>query len=273
MTPRPAAGGNVPDPAHQEDDAVMDTKQQREQEFHDKAFAEATRAPLWGIYTIADSSTRAFRDKLLAEGVEGKRVLEFGSGASVQAFFLAQHGAEVVGIDISPVAVEQGREHAIAEGLQERVTFEVMDAEQLEFPDDSFDLVCGSSVIHHLDLSRAYAEMARVLRPGGSAIFLEPLGHNPLINAYRKRTPQYRTADEHPLLLGDLDAAQGHFQAVESEYFHLSSLAAVPLRETRAFPRLVNGLDRVDRGLFRLVPGLRKHAWMVVLRFSEPVPA
>jgi hypothetical protein len=48
------------------------------------------------------------------------------------------------------------------------------------------------------DLSLACSEIARVLRPGGPAIFVEPLGHNPLINAYRKRTPALRTVDEHP---------------------------------------------------------------------------
>ena len=97
------------------------------------------------------------------------------------------------------MAIEQAIEHARAEGLEDRLTFRVMDAEQLEFADDSFNLVCGSGVLHHLDLNRAYAEVARVLEPTGIGVFEEPLGHNPAINAYRRRTPEMRTVDEHPL--------------------------------------------------------------------------
>jgi SAM-dependent methyltransferase len=249
----------------------MQTKQEREQAFHDTAFAESIRAPVWGFYKITGSSRRAFRDKLVEAGLSGKRVLEYGSGASAQAFFLAAQGATVTGIDISPVAVEQGTRKAADEQLEERVDFRVMDAERLDFPDGVFDIVCGSGVLHHLDLSLAYAEIARVLRPGGSAIFVEPMGHNPLINAYRRRTPALRTVDEHPLLQRDLDQAREYFRDVETDFFHLSSLAAIPFRDRSRFPALLSSLERLDRGLFRLAPGLRKHAWMAVMRMADPI--
>jgi SAM-dependent methyltransferase len=249
----------------------MQTKQEREQAFHDHAFTDSIRAPVWGFYKVTGSSREAFRQMLLAEGLSGKRVLEFGSGAAAQAFFLADRGARVTGIDISPVAVEQGRRRAAEERLGDQIDFRVMDAERLDFPDRTFDLVCGSAVLHHLDLSLAYPEIARVLRPGGSAIFVEPLGHNPLINAYRRRTPALRTVDEHPLLVADLEQAREQFRAVDARYFHLSSLAAIPIRRRRRFRSIVATLERIDRALFRMAPGLRKHAWMVVLRMSDPI--
>ena len=249
----------------------MQTKQEREQAFHDTAFAESIRAPVWGFYKITHSSRRAFRDALVAEGLAGRRVLEYGSGATAQAFFLAQQGAEVTGIDISPVAVEQGRARAAAEQLEERIAFRVMDAERLDFDEGTFDLVCGSAVLHHLDLSLAYAEIARVLRPGGTAIFVEPLGHNPVINAYRKRTPDLRTVDEHPLLMRDLELAGAYFRDVDTSFFHLSSLAAIPLRGRPRFPAVLSTLERVDRGLFRIAPAVRRQAWMSVLRMSRPI--
>lgn len=249
----------------------MDTKQERERAFHDAAFAESVRAPVWSYYKVTTSSRRAFRDWLVAEDLAGKRVLEYGSGASAHAFFLAAHGADVVGIDISPVAVEQGRQCARDQQLSDRIEFRVMDAEHLEFPDETFDIVCGSAILHHLDLSLAYAEIARVLRPGGSAIFVEPLGHNPLINAYRRRTPQLRTVDEHPLRMPDLKQAREYFRDVEVRFFHLTSLAALPVRDRSRFPSLVSALDALDRALFRISPGLRKHAWMSVLRMADPI--
>ena len=249
----------------------MQTKQEREQLFHDAAFAESIRAPVWGFYKITGASRSAFRDWLTGEGLAGKRVLEYGSGATTQAFFLAAGGAEVTGIDISPVAVQQGRQRAASEGLEGRVEFRVMNAERLEFADASFDLVCGSAVLHHLDLSLAYSEIARVLRPSGSAIFVEPMGHNPLINAYRKRTPTLRTVDEHPLLLSDLDRAGEYFRTVEVRFFHLTSLAAIPFRNRSRFPALLSVLERLDQLLFRVAPFIRKQAWMCVCRMRDPL--
>ena len=186
------------------------------------------------------------------------------------AFFMAAHGASVTGIDISPVAVEQGRRRAAADHVADQVTFEVIDAESLQFPDGTFDLVCGSGVLHHLDLSREYtADSARVLQPHGTAVFVEPLGHNPLINAYRRRTPALRTVDEHPLLLRDLEQAREHFAKLELKFFHLASLAATPFRNRRGFERVLAALDRLDRVLFRIAPPLRRHAWMVVMRMDR----
>jgi SAM-dependent methyltransferase len=248
----------------------MQTRQEREQAFHDVTFAEHTRRQAWGFYAITGASKRALRDTIVAEGPAGKRVLEFGCGLDTQAFFLGGQGATVTGIDISPVAVEEARRHAEESGLADQVTFEVMDAENLEFPDHSFDLVCGSSVLHHLDLDAAYREIARVLVPGGVGVFFEPLGVNPLINAYRRRTPQLRTVDEHPFVAADFALARERFADVRLEFFHLASLAAIPLRKQRFFPQLVSALDSFDQRLFRLVPRTRKHAWMVVLRLADP---
>jgi len=51
-----------------------------------------------------------------------------------------------------------------------------MNAEELKFADDYFDIVCGGAILHHLDLNKALSEIARVLKPDGKAIFVEPLG-------------------------------------------------------------------------------------------------
>lgn len=144
-----------------------------------------------------------------------------------------------------------------------------MDGEHLEFDDAIFDLVCGSAILHHLQLDRAYAEIARVLRPGGLGVFVEALGHNPLINLYRRRTPEMRTIDEHPLRVSDLELASCYFSHASFEYFNLTTLAALPLRRQRVFPAVVDALECADQTLFRRIPYLRRHAWMVVLRLTR----
>lgn len=246
-----------------------ESRLEREREFHDRVFADETRAPVRRFYTVTDSMRAWYADELAARA-EGSHVLEYGCGPGSQAYHLARHGARVTGIDLSPVAIEMAREKGEDEGVADTLDFRVMDAEHLDFRDATFDVVCGSGILHHLDLERAYSELARVLRPGGVGVFIEPLGHNPVINRYRSRTPAMRTVDEHPLLMADLEQARRSFGEVDSRYFALTTLAAVPLRDAKAFPRIVGLLDGVDRALFATVPPLRRHAWMVGLLLRSP---
>lgn len=250
---------------------MSDDRLEREQEFHDRAFAEGVRATTGRFYSVTDAFF-AWYEQTLRRLAPGTRALEYGCGQGSAAFDLARSGADVIGIDISPVAVEQATAKGAAEGLSERLDFRVMDAENLDFPDDSFDLVCGSGILHHLDLARSYAEIARVLKPGGTAVFTEPMGHNPAINAYRNRTPQLRTVDEHPLLMDDLELARRWFGDVDTVFWTMTSLAAFPLRERRHFQRVVDALDGVDRLIFRVAPPLRRYAWMAGMTMRAPHP-
>lgn len=247
----------------------MSGRLEREREYHDRAFADNVRAPAKRFYVVNGEMHDWYLGGLAAFG-DGARVLEYGCGPGSSAFRLARQGAHVVGIDISPVAIEQATEEGRREGLEQNLEFRVMDAENLELVDSSFDLVCGSGILHHLDLARAFSEIARVLVPSGVALFTEPLGHNPAINAYRRRTPGFRTVDEHPLLVQDLKFAERYFDDVSAHYFTLTALAAVPLRDRPGFEQVLGGLVSLDKALFTLIPPLRRHAWMVGLALRRP---
>jgi SAM-dependent methyltransferase len=250
----------------------MNARLEREREFHDRGYAEDVRAPTRRFYTVTGAMSTWHKGTLSAHA-QGARALEYGCGRGSRAFHLARNGAHVVGIDLSPVAIEQANERAREEGLEDQLSFRVMDGEHLDYPDDSFDLVCGSGILHHLDLAPAYTEIARVLAPSGIGVFEEPMGHNPAINGYRNRTPEMRTVDEHPLLMADLALAERFFGDVGTRFFTLSSLAAIPLRNRSGFERIVGGLDGVDRVLFRVAPVLRRYAWMVGITLRAPRPA
>jgi len=250
----------------------VSTRLERERDFHNATFADQSRSTASKFYEVERAPMDRYAELLTSAGGAGKRVLEYGCGPGSQAFFLARQGADVTGIDISDVAIEQAAAQAEAEGVGERCHFEVANAEETPFADDRFDLVCGTAILHHLDLAAAYAEIARLIKPDGRAAFVEPLGHNPAINAYRDRTPELRTPDEHPLLVPDLELTHRYFGAVEVTYFNLLTLLAVPLRKTRAFDPAVAALRAVDRAIFRL-PAARKHAWMVLISLSRPLPS
>jgi ubiquinone/menaquinone biosynthesis C-methylase UbiE len=249
-------------------DEDTEARKMREKHFHDHAFEEETRAPLRKYYMVVAKSRRHYT-KSLTGNCRGKAVLEYGCGTGSAAFRLAQAGANVIGIDISPVAIEKAQKTAEDLRLADHLQFLTMDAEHLSFGDDSFDLICGTGVLHHLELEQAYAEIARVLKPTGKAVFSEPLGHNLIINLYRKLTPRFRTVDEHPLMKRDIQLAGKFFERVHVRYYHLAALAAVPFRRQRYFGKLLTALDALDTLLFTL-PGMRRQAWMSEMVLSGP---
>lgn len=240
---------------------------EREASFHDQRFAADTRAEADKFYAIAHTPFDFYRERTL-DRVQGLDVLEYGCGLGASAFDVAARGGRACGIDISPTAIAMAERGAVERGVAERTRFVVMNAEALDFPAASFDRVCGSGILHHLNLELAYAEIRRVLRPGGYAVFLEPLGHNPLINWYRRRTPHLRTEDEHPLMRRDLDAAGTCFTHVDAQFFDLAALAAVPLRRSRLFGAAQKITDALDRVLLASHSPLRHLAWVVVLQLG-----
>lgn len=119
----------------------------------------------------------------------GRRVLDLGCGKGFLAIALAHRGSHVTAIDISPKSIELARLRAEAAGVADKIHFQVMDCENLEFPDGTFDAVVGGFVLHHLNLEKVSAEIKRVLRPNGSAAFIETIGMNPLLMLARATLP------------------------------------------------------------------------------------
>jgi len=99
------------------------------------------------------------------------RVLEIGCGLGTDGAQFAKAGADYTGIDLTEAAVDLSRRRF--ELAELKGTFRTADAEQLDFPDDSFDLVYSHGVLHHTpDIARAINEVHRVLRPGGRAVVM-----------------------------------------------------------------------------------------------------
>ncbi len=241
-------------------------RHQDEKAFFDEEYTNDARRVVGKYYAIMKRSTEFYGDALM-EDCAGLRVLEYGCGEGSYAFELAKRGADVVGIDISTVAIEKAS--AKAAGLGLKIDFREMDAEALQFPDASFDLICGTGIIHHLDVAKSMSELARVLKPGGRAVFAEPLGHNPALWAFRRLTPRLRTADEHPLLKKDLDLMRRTFRRVDIRYFHLASFFSIPFLPTRIFWPVLRAMDGLDAAVFRVVPPLGLLAWYCVITLGE----
>ena len=223
------------------------------------------------FYSITRSSF-AYRDDLLYTGIKGKTVLDYCCGNGEIGIAMATHGAEQVhGIDISQVAADNATELARIEGVEDRCSFGVMDAEDMQFKDNTFDLIHEYGALHHLDLEAAFRETSRVLKPGGRLVCSEALRHNPLIHMYRKRTMHLRTEWEVDHILGVPQILSGkkHFHDVKVRFFHLAALAAIPFRKLSMFSGLLGTLEYVDSMLLR-VPYLQRLAWVAVIEYSNP---
>ena len=251
-------------------DQPMDlhTRHRIEQDFHDAKAREGVD-DFYGFGALEAADTYVFES---LGDLRGRRVLELGCGDGETSVRLARAGASVVAIDISPEMIGVARQRAAQAGFADAIETRATSGEDLDFPDHSFDAVYGHSILHHLNLDVSMPHIARMLKPGGLAAFLEPLDHNPLINGFRRLTPNRRTPTEKPLSFRQLASVASHFSGWEHREFYLFSLLAFVwyygLRSRTLFRCTLAVLQPVDRMLFAFVPFLRRYAWVTVLRLK-----
>ena len=264
------------------DENAMERRKIEEMSFHDQRerdrlalsdaeFRRKYSNKKW--YSVTERST-LFLEQWLQTHTSGKTVLDYCCGLGGTSLRLARYGATVHAIDISPESVETARKKLDEEGLADRGTFQVMDAEQTTFPDNTFDVIVCLGVLHHLDVSRAFPELRRILKPDGQVFAGEALGYNPIIAAYRQLTPHLRTGWEkdHILTNKELRVARESFKSIDVTYFHLFSILAVPFRATPMFTKVLRVLNWVDSWVLR-IPGVRLMAWQMIFVLSQPKKA
>jgi len=193
--------------------------------YHDAAADEYDAK--WGI-DFGDVGRQQVRLKLVKALDDASRApfgdaLEIGSGTGYFSLNLLQLGLieRLTATDISPGMLT--RLSTTAEGLGLKVRTVRAEAEELPFEKESFDLVFGHAVLHHIpDLERAMAEFRRVLRPGGTVAFCgEPSRYGDRLAAVPKRAGLVVAPVWRRLLGARLravpEAEQSHGHALESE--------------------------------------------------------
>jgi SAM-dependent methyltransferase len=243
---------------------------ERERRFYDakSAVYRAVRRLIWraiGEFRRVDEATEYFDPR-------GKAVLDYGCGFGGKALTYLTMGADqVTGIDISDERVREARRRAAEAGVGDKVRFLVADAHNTGLPDGSFDLIVGKAILHHLDLEVAVSELRRLLRPGGTAVFAEPLWHNPLLRLGRALTPAARTSDEHPITASDWKVCAAifpRFRHYEREFLTIPLMPVNLVIPRRWQQRLARRLAPVDDWLLGRFPSLRPYARISFMVFS-----
>lgn len=199
--------------------------------------------------------------------LQGKRVLELGCGPGDYTIMLARRGAQVTAIDIAPASLGITRERAQANRVGQAVQTGRLAAETLAFAAESFDWVVGFGLLHHANPVALGPEIRRVLRPGGRALFREPLGTNPLLEFVRERIPyraKHRSLNENPLTDEDMAEVGQYFQTTRVREFYLFSMISRAVGNEMSFPFLWH----LDEFLLQKFPFTRRWCRYVLVEYA-----
>lgn len=182
----------------------------------------------WGVTKHLGGRKATDRLVELCAITPDSRVLEIGSGVGISACHLARRvGCTLTSVDLSEPMIAWARRRARREGLSERITFRVADAQDLPFGEGTFDAVISESVTAFAsDKGRAVGEYLRVLKPGGrvgltEVSWVEAPPPSALVDFITRSMEgaAFLEPDGWTSLLAD-----GGFTDLRSEVFHLTAL-------------------------------------------------
>ena len=205
---------------------------------------------------------REFYYHLLAP-LKGKSILEIACGNGIDACISAHNGAQVHAYDLSHAAVELVRQRAKVNDLDQRISLQVTGDFTAAFAGQTFDAILGYATLHHLPLAELAGQVYDRLKPGGVAVFAEPVINSKLLHRVRRCIPysfHQDTEDEQPLNDRDIENFARPFQRVVLRRFQCVS------RLWPMFPNnfaLAKALHRIDHHLMK-VPALRRFATVAV---------
>jgi SAM-dependent methyltransferase len=175
------------------------------------------------------------------KSVENKRILEIGCGTGISTALLAKNGAHVYSFDISPTSVTVAYKRA-----------------QIN--------VYGRAILHHLNVGMSSPELLRVLKPGGKALFVEPLGMNPLLNYIRDHVPypeKNPVGDDRPLHYDEINAWGKSYSQFWYKEVHFLGMIERAFGNTRKVR--INILHKIDNLILKLFPFMGRFYRYVVI--------
>jgi SAM-dependent methyltransferase len=213
----------------------------------------------------------------LAGDVAHHRVLDAGCGQGNLTLHLMRSGADVTAVDLSPAMIDIVRRRSAIIASDTRLPRLIAaPIEHSGLEDASFDVIVGKYVLHHIDLEVGGRELARLLQPGGRAVFIENTATNPLLSFARRHVagrlgvPRLGTVDEHPIRERDLELLKSSFVhvAVHHPVFEFLILFDRQVLRFR-YPRVTRLLGAADDLIHRRAPRLRRYSYRAVIELRS----
>jgi 2-polyprenyl-3-methyl-5-hydroxy-6-metoxy-1,4-benzoquinol methylase len=244
---------------------------ENEIKFHNSRFSNGKdgRKLFDGFYKITFNSKLYFKKTISSSIYSGCNILELGSGNGSENQIDDTKSYCIKGIDISEAGILEAKKNSLANDIT--IEYSLSDAHSTNFDSNYFDVVYGSGIIHHLDISLVSKELARILKNDGFCFFYEPMAYNPFVQIFRFLTPHLRTKDEHPLKLNDFSIMSIYFKNVDIKYFHLISLFSLLFIKNKHFISVHNFLSDIDEFLIKKIPSIAKYSWICVIKLSMPL--
>ena len=234
----------------------------REKDFHNKLQSQK-KARFENVFYKALYNMYEDFNSLIFKKANRKIVLDYGCGiGSITEKVIKFSPEKLVGIDISEISINKAIESAKNQNLH--IEYSVDNCENLKLKEKSFDLVFGSGILHHLNIEKAINEISKVLKDNGDIVFLEPLGTNPLINLYRKLTPNSRSKDEHPFTKKDFDLINSLFKNVKINYYGFFTLVFFLFYRKPEKSLFFKMLYKLDNYFFK-IEYFKNFAWSVLI--------
>lgn len=203
-----------------------------------------------GIPVTLRAPYLVYEKHVLQHARPGVCVLDLCCGNGQHSLLPARLGAIVTVSDIAPSNVELTVARGRAAGLP--LTGVVADAEKLPFPNQSFDVVMVAGSISYVDFDAFFADVRRVLRPGGVFLFVDSLNHNPVYRFNRWR--HYRRGELTPSILrrmptvATLDRIRQDFPDLQVSFHGIFSFM-IPVLRPLGEERAASLLDAMDLAL------------------------
>ena len=234
----------------------------REKNFHNELQSKQTGRFENIFYKAIYNSTEDFFN-YLKKNSSNSNILDYGCGIGSSLKKVIEYNPKkITGIDISDVSIQKAKKTIKA--TNSNINLLVDNCEKTKFDDNTFDIVYGTGILHHLNIEICLKEIHRILKPGGKFLFIEPLGTNPLINFYRRFTPKSRSIDEHPLIEKDFNLIKNKFVNSKVKYYGFFTLIFFPIYSSPKGSIVFKILRKFDQLLFN-INFFKKLAWSVLI--------
>jgi len=274
---------------------ALTDRQTREREYFDEWISRQEESPEVSFESVESAETRPWNPywyvaQLAKElySSPSQRLLDFGCGFGYYSLLFARIGYQVSGFDVSAKNIATAHQLAHRHGLAERTHFDVGTAETIQYASDYFDICAGIDILHHVEIERSIRECFRILKPGGIALFKEPIAvpiFDPLRNSKfgtwlvpkERSFEQCVTDDERKLTVKDLAQIKEVFSNMKLQRFRLFSRVDAFWRRLRTLRQesqdqvdTLRKLEKFDAMCFNALPFLNAFGGEIVMILEKP---